>query len=60
LASISKPLTAALVAKLIDSQVVDLDQSIYEYLPKNLLPEKTWNGIEAVTGRSTLLTNLDN
>lgn len=44
LASISKPLTAALIGKLIDRKVVDLNKSIYEYLPKNLLPEKTWNG----------------
>jgi serine beta-lactamase-like protein LACTB len=55
LASISKPLTAALVAKLIDSQVVDLDQSIYEYLPKDLFPEKTWNGIKVnITLREVL------
>jgi CubicO group peptidase (beta-lactamase class C family) len=38
LASISKPLTSALVAKLIDKKVLDLNESIYEYLPKNLLP----------------------
>jgi len=45
LASISKPLTTALVGKLIDKGVLDLNKSIHQYLPKNLLPEKTWNGV---------------
>jgi CubicO group peptidase (beta-lactamase class C family) len=48
LASISKPLTAALVAKLIDKKFLDLNESVYEYLPKNLLPEKIWNGIKSI------------
>jgi serine beta-lactamase-like protein LACTB len=46
-ASISKAITSGLVGKLIDEQKLDLNKSIYEYLPKNLLPVKKWEGIEA-------------
>jgi serine beta-lactamase-like protein LACTB, mitochondrial len=44
LASISKPLTAALVGKLIETGRLDLDDSIWRYLSTDLFPIKTWNG----------------
>ena len=44
LASISKPLTSALIGKLIDEGRVDLDKSIHEYLSPNIFPVKQWNG----------------
>src|SRR5258708_2083630 len=46
LASISKPLTSALVANLIDSGKLDFNQSIYHYLPKELYPTKKYNGTQ--------------
>ena len=45
LASISKPLTTALVGTLLDKGLLNLNKSIYDYLPENLLPVKEWNGL---------------
>ena len=45
LASISKPLTTALVAQLIEKKVLDLDTNINTYLPLNLFPIKTFDNI---------------
>jgi len=46
IASISKSITSGLVAKLIDEGKLDLNRSIFDYLPNNLLPKKKWKGIE--------------
>src|SRR5882724_10906531 len=55
LASISKPLTSALVGLLIDKGRIDLNKSIHEYLPKSLYPNKSFNGKpEDITVRQVL------
>jgi len=55
LASISKPLTSALVGLLIDKGKIDLNKSIHEYLPKSLYPNKSFNGKpEDITVRQVL------
>ena len=46
LASISKPLTTALVAQLIDRKKLELNKSIYHYLSTSLFPKKTFRGKE--------------
>jgi serine beta-lactamase-like protein LACTB len=42
LASISKSLTTALIAKLIDRGLIDLDKSIHQYLSEKVFPIKQW------------------
>lgn len=44
LASISKPLTSALVAQLIEKGLLDLNKTISDYIPETLYPRKTFNG----------------
>jgi serine beta-lactamase-like protein LACTB, mitochondrial len=41
--SIAKPLTSALVGKLVDEGKLDFEKSIHQYLPTTLFPQKTWN-----------------
>lgn len=43
IASISKPMTMLLVAKLVEDGKLDLDEPIYTYL-KDKFPHKSWNG----------------
>lgn len=45
IASISKPMTMLLVAKLVEDGKLDLDESIYTYL-KDKFPKKYWDGEE--------------
>jgi len=44
MASISKSLTSALVAKLVESGKIDLDKSINDYLKPDIFPVKKWLG----------------
>ncbi|CAI5449300.1 unnamed protein product [Caenorhabditis angaria] len=41
IASISKPITSTIAAKLVESGKLDLDKDIHEYLPD--FPKKLWN-----------------
>ena len=43
LASISKSLTSALVGRLIDEKLLDLNHSIYDYISRDVFPIKKWN-----------------
>jgi serine beta-lactamase-like protein LACTB len=43
IASISKSLTTALIAKLIEKGLIDLEKSIHEYLSPKIFPIKQWN-----------------
>ena len=43
LASISKALTSALIGRLIDEKLLDLNKSIHEYLKPSVFPIKQWN-----------------
>jgi serine beta-lactamase-like protein LACTB len=43
MSSISKSLTSALIARLIDEGTLDLNKSIDEYLKPNIFPIKNWN-----------------
>uniref|UniRef100_A0A1I7S6X8 Beta-lactamase domain-containing protein n=1 Tax=Bursaphelenchus xylophilus TaxID=6326 RepID=A0A1I7S6X8_BURXY len=53
IASISKPVTATIAAKLVDNGALDLEKSIYEYLPD--FPKKKWDGKEVdITVRQLL------
>jgi serine beta-lactamase-like protein LACTB len=44
MASISKALTSALMAKLIDKGLIDLEKSIHHYLSEKIFPIKQWKG----------------
>jgi serine beta-lactamase-like protein LACTB len=44
MASISKSLTSALVGKLIEKGLIDLEKSIHNYLSTNIFPIKQWKG----------------
>jgi serine beta-lactamase-like protein LACTB len=43
IASISKSLTTALIGKLIEKGLIDLEKSIHEYLSPRIFPIKQWN-----------------
>jgi serine beta-lactamase-like protein LACTB len=43
IASISKSLTTAMIAKLIEKSLIDLEKSIHEYLSPKIFPIKQWN-----------------
>jgi CubicO group peptidase (beta-lactamase class C family) len=43
MASISKLLTTALISKLIEKGLIDLETSIHEYLSLRIFPIKQWN-----------------
>ncbi|CAG2102334.1 unnamed protein product [Medioppia subpectinata] len=44
LASISKPLTSALIGRLMDKKLIDLNHDIHRYLSPDFYPYKTFNG----------------
>jgi serine beta-lactamase-like protein LACTB len=44
MASISKALTSALIGKLIEKGLIDLEKSIHNYLSPNIFPIKQWKG----------------
>jgi serine beta-lactamase-like protein LACTB len=44
LMSISKSLTSAMIGKLIDRGLIDLEKSIHNYLSPNIFPIKQWKG----------------
>ncbi|CAG2102335.1 unnamed protein product [Medioppia subpectinata] len=44
LASISKPLTSALIGRLMDKKLIDLNHDIHTYLSPDFYPYKTFNG----------------
>ncbi|CAG2109954.1 unnamed protein product [Medioppia subpectinata] len=44
LASISKPLTSALIGRLMDKKLIDLNHDIHKYLSPDFYPYKTFNG----------------
>jgi serine beta-lactamase-like protein LACTB len=44
MASISKALTSAVMAKLIDKGLIDLEKSIHHYLSEKIFPIKQWKG----------------
>ncbi|KAI7696131.1 Serine beta-lactamase-like protein LACTB [Sarcoptes scabiei] len=41
--SISKSITASLLAKMVEEKKIDLDKSVYEYLDENQFPRKKWD-----------------
>ena len=58
LASISKPLTTALVAQLIDRKLLELNKSIHDYLPTSLFPNKTFGGKKVDITLKQLLSHM--
>jgi serine beta-lactamase-like protein LACTB len=58
IASISKPITMLLVAKLVEEGKLDLDKPISEYLTEQQFPRKKWEGKEVAITLRQLVSHL--
>lgn len=58
IASISKPITMLLVAKLVEEGKLDLDKPISEYLTDEQFPRKQWEGKEVAITLRQLVSHL--